>query len=268
MANRTFRLMGLNGKAVLPMVLGLGCGTMATLTARIMDSRKSQLIVIILLALGVPCSAQLGVVLGMLGNIGGWAVIAVFAIVGLQMLVVGTLANRVLPGGRDDFIIEIPLVRLPQLSNVAVKTVQRVEWFLREAVPYFLLGTFILFALSRLGALVWIEDVAKPVVSGLLGLPPEAARAFLIGFLRRDYGAAGLFDMRLRGKLDGLQTVVAMVTITLFVPCIASFFIMVKERGLKTAAAIVAFIFPVAVLTGAVVNIVFRALGLSQVFGP
>ena len=267
-ANRAFRLIGLNGKAVLPMVLGLGCATMATLSARILDSRKSQLITIILLALGVPCSAQLGVLMGMLGDIGWGALAVVFGIVGLQLIVVGSLANKLLPGERDDFIIEIPLVRMPQLWNVVRKTVQRVEWFLREAVPYFLLGTFVLFVLDRVGALRWIEAAGKPVVSGLLGLPPEAARAFLIGFLRRDYGAAGLFDLRLQGKMDGLQTVVAMVTITLFVPCLANFFIMVKERGAKTAIGITAFILPVAVLTGAAVNGIFHALGLANVFGP
>ncbi|WKZ31618.1 MAG: ferrous iron transporter B [Thermodesulfobacteriota bacterium] len=64
MVDRVFKGMGLNGKAVLPMVLGLGCDTMATMTTRILESRKERVIVTLLLALGVPCSAQLGVILG------------------------------------------------------------------------------------------------------------------------------------------------------------------------------------------------------------
>ena len=41
MVNRLFKKMGLNGKAVLPMVLGLGCDTMATLTTRILETPRS-----------------------------------------------------------------------------------------------------------------------------------------------------------------------------------------------------------------------------------
>jgi ferrous iron transport protein B len=71
--DRFMRTMGLNGKAVLPMILGLGCGTMATLTTRILETKKERLLVILLLALGVPCSAQLGVTLGMLSGMSLWA---------------------------------------------------------------------------------------------------------------------------------------------------------------------------------------------------
>jgi ferrous iron transport protein B len=63
--DRVFRLMGLNGRAVLPMILGLGCDTMATMTTRILDTKKERMIVTLLLALTVPCSAQLAVILGM-----------------------------------------------------------------------------------------------------------------------------------------------------------------------------------------------------------
>ena len=68
----------------------------------------------------------------------------------------------------------------------------------------------------------------------MLGLPPETAPAFVVGFLRRDFGAAGLFDMARHGRIDPVQSLVAMVTITLFIPCIANFFMIVKERGWKT----------------------------------
>jgi ferrous iron transport protein B len=75
MLNRAFRLMGLNGKAVLPMILGLGCATMATMTTRILKTRKERLQVTLLLALGVPCSAQLGVILGMITGLGTTAML-------------------------------------------------------------------------------------------------------------------------------------------------------------------------------------------------
>jgi ferrous iron transport protein B len=263
MLNRVFRAMGLNGKAVLPMVLGLGCDTMATLTTRILPSRKERVLVTLLLALGVPCSAQLGVILAMLSSMSPAGTLLWAGVVAGTLVGVGWAASRLLPGRSADFLLEIPPLRWPQLSNILVKTAARTEWYLKEAVPLFVLGTLLLFALDALHALGAIQRVAEPLVVGLLDLPPEAASAFLVGFLRRDYGAAGFFALREAGKLDGIQAVVSLVVITLFVPCIANFFMMIKERGLRTALAMVAFIVPFAFAVGAVLNWVLRTLGVS-----
>jgi ferrous iron transport protein B len=261
MSDRVFRVMGLNGKAVLPMVLGLGCDTMATLTTRILPTKKERVLATLLLALGVPCSAQLGVILAMLAAVPLPAALVWAASVALVMVSVGWLAARVLPGERGDFVVELPPMRLPQLSNVASKTAARVEWYLKEALPLFLVGTLVLFLLDRLRLLGTVIEAGKPVVTGLLGLPAEASAAFLIGFLRRDFGATRLFDMSRGGGLDVAQLVVAMVTITLFIPCIANVFMIGKERGWKTAGAMAAFIFPVAFAAGGAVRVVLHAMG-------
>ena len=260
MVNRVFQKMGLNGKAVLPMVLGLGCDTMATMTTRILETPKERLIVILLLALGVPCSAQLTVVLAMLGGLALWATLVWAAVVGGVLILVGRLASRVLPGRGSDFVLELPPLRLPRIGNIVVKTLARVEWYLKEAVPLFVLGTLLLFFADRLHLLGFVERLARPVVSGWLGLPSQTAEAFVVGFLRRDFGAAGLFRLARAGALDPIQIVVAMVTITLFIPCIANFFMIVKERGWKTAAAIAAFILPFTLLVGGALNAILRAV--------
>jgi ferrous iron transport protein B len=261
MSDRVFRLMGLNGKAVLPMVLGLGCDTMATLTTRILPTRKERLLATLLLALGVPCSAQLGVILAMLASVP----IAAAAVWGLAvagvMISVGWLAARVLPGERGDFVVELPPMRLPQLANVASKTAARVEWYLKEALPLFLVGTLVLFLLDRLRLLGVVIRAGEPLVTGLLGLPREASAAFLVGFLRRDFAATRLFDMSRGGGLDVTQLVVSMVTITLFIPCIANVFMIGKERGWRTAGAIAAFVFPLAFVAGALVRLLMHGLG-------
>jgi len=261
MSDRVFRVMGLNGKAVLPMVLGLGCDTMATLTTRILPTRKERVLATLLLALGVPCSAQLGVILAMLAAVPFSAAAIWFAAVAGVMVSVGWLAARVLPGERGDFVIELPPMRLPALSNVLSKTVARVEWYLKEALPLFLVGTLFLFALDRLRLLDTVTRLGEPVVTGVLGLPAEASAAFLVGFLRRDFAATRLFDMSRGGGLDVVQLVVAMVTITLFIPCIANVFMIAKERGWRTAGAMAAFIFPLAVAAGGVVRVLMVALG-------
>jgi len=254
MVNRLFKKMGLNGKAVLPMVLGLGCDTMATLTTRILETPKERLIVILLLALGVPCSAQLTVVMAMLSGLSIWAVLIWAAVILGVLVLVGRLAAKVLPGRGSDFVLELPPLRLPRPGNIAIKTLARIEWYLKEAVPLFILGTLLLFAADRLRLLGALERAARPVVTGLLGLPPRTAEVFVIGFLRRDFGAAGLFELARQGRLDPVQIVVSMVTITLFIPCIANFFMIVKERGWRTALAIAAFITPLALATGAAVR--------------
>jgi ferrous iron transport protein B len=263
MANRLFRRMGLHGKAVLPMILGLGCDTMATLTARIMETRKERILVTLLLALGVPCSAQLGVILGMLGSISFAGVLIWFGVVTIVLLATGAVAARVLPGATSDFILELPPMRVPGLKNILIKTGARMEWYLREAVPLFILGTVLLFTLDRLQVLELIRDAAEPVVRSLLGLPREATDAFLIGFLRRDYGAAGLFELQRSGLLVGRQIVVSLVIITLFVPCIANFFVMIKERGIKVAVAISATVVAIALSVGGGLNLVLRVTGVN-----
>ncbi len=263
MVNRLFRVMGLNGKAVLPMVLGLGCDTMATLTTRILPSRKERVVVTLLLALGVPCSAQLGVILAMLGSISFAGTLIWGAVVLLTLVAVGWAASKVVPGRASDFIIEIPPLRVPSVRNILIKTVARTEWYLKEAVPLFLLGTLILWTLATTGLLPLLERASEPMVVGILGLPARAADAFLIGFLRRDYGAAGLFLLQKQGQLDNLQAVVSLVVITLFVPCIANFFVMIKERGLKTAVAQTAFIVPFAFAVGGLLNWILRLFAIS-----
>lgn len=262
MVNRPMKAMGLNGKAVLPMVLGLGCDTMATLTTRIMETRKERLQVTLLLALGVPCSAQLGVILGMVALLNPVAAVIWGAVVLATLFAVGYLAARLLPGESSDFILELPPIRRPQLSNIIVKTLARLEWYLREVIPLFLLGTLILFTLDKTGALALIERLAAPLIVGALGLPQEAAGAFLIGFLRRDYGAAGLFQLARAGQLDSVQILVSMVVITLFIPCIANLLMIVKEYGRRVAAGMAAFVFPFAFLVGSLLNLALRTLGV------
>ena len=260
MANRACRLLGLNGKAVLPLVLGLGCGTMATMTARILDSRRDRIIATLLLALGIPCSAQLGVILAMFAGRPPLALGVWLGVLLTILIIVGQAAARLIPGEASPFLYEIPPLRAPQLSNVLIKTLGRLEWYLKEAVPLFFLGTAALFLLDAVGALSVLEHLARPLVVSWLGLPAQATPALLVGFLRRDFGAAGFFALQRAGQLSGVQTVVSLVTITLFVPCIAQYFMMIKERGWKVANATAVFVFGVALLVGGVLFRVLTAL--------
>lgn len=261
LTNRIFRMIGLNGKAILPMVLGLGCVTMATLTTRVLESKRDRMLVILLLALAVPCSAQLGVVMGMLASISFTATLIWMIVVLGVLLLVGWLAAKVIPGERTSLLLELPPIRRPLLSSVLTKTLMRMEWYTKEVVPLFLLGAAILFTMDKIGLLTILTQFGEPLVQGWLGLPPEASTAFLLGFMRRDFGATSLFLMASSGLLSPAQVVVSMVTITLFVPCIAALLMIAKSRGWRTMFAMVAVIFPLAFLVGGLLNQILMAIG-------
>jgi ferrous iron transport protein B len=254
LSNGLFKKIGLNGKAILPMVLGLGCVTMATLTTRTLESKRDRLLVILLLALAVPCSAQLGIILGLLAGVSASASIIWAVFIVAILFIVGKLANYLLPGERSGLIIELPLMRAPVLSNVLQKTKARLEWYLKEVFPIFIFGAVLMFTLDKIGLMAWLIEAGKPITVNWLGLPAETSAAFVLGFLRRDFGATGLFAMNAQGLLSPHQIVVAMVTITLFIPCIATVLIIAKERGWKVATAMVFFVIPFAFFVGGLLN--------------
>lgn len=260
LVDRLFKRLGLNGRAVIPLVLGFACDTMATMVTRTLETKREKVLATVLLALAVPCSAQLGVILAVLA--GEPAALAIWAAtVGGSFLLIGAVGARVLPGRSGTFHMDLPPLRRPRLGNVLTKTVTRVQWYFLEVLPLFLLASVLLWAGDLTGLLKRTLGALGPVV-GALGLPPEAASVFLFGFFRRDYGAAGLFDLHQAGALDVVALVVAAVTLTLFVPCVAQFLMMLKERGIRMALATFAFATGFAFVVGGTLNLLLRGAGL------
>jgi ferrous iron transport protein B len=267
LVDRLFKKIGLNGRAVIPLVLGFGCDTMATMVTRIQETKRERIITTLLLALAIPCSAQYGVITALLsrrtaGVFGiSYAWLAWAAIITLLFIVVGRLASGIVKGEAATFYMELPPLRLPRISNVVLKTVARMKWYFFEILPLFLFASVLIWV----GRLTRIFDVLiaglKPVVM-LIGLPAGAAPAFLYGFFRRDFGAAGLFQLADSGQMNGSQLLVACVTLTLFLPCVAQFLIMKKERGLKNTILMAAGIVCTAFLVGGVVHIILQATGV------
>lgn len=258
LVDRGFKRIGLSGRAVIPMVLGFACDTMATMVTRTLETRRERVLATLLLALAIPCSAQLGVMLALLSGspvaLGVWLVTLL-----LTFVLVGAITARILPGTAPSFHMELPPLRLPRLSNVLVKTYTRMHWYFVEVLPLFLFASVLLWIGDLTGGLQAVVSALSPVV-GWLGLPAETASIFLFGFFRRDYGAAGLFDLSRQGLLDTTQITTAAVTLTLFVPCVAQFLMMIKERGWKTALGMLAFITPFAFSVGFLVNVLMRSV--------
>ncbi|OGF48167.1 MAG: ferrous iron transport protein B [Candidatus Firestonebacteria bacterium RIFOXYA2_FULL_40_8] len=250
--DRVFKKMGLSGRAVIPMVLGLGCGTMATMVTRTLATKRERLIATLLLALAIPCSAQLGVIMAMLSGLpvilGIWLVV-----INVVFITAGFLAAKILPGEAPVFFMEVPPLRLPKLSNLFVKTYTRMEWYIKEVIPVFLIVSVAMVAAYHTHLLALLIKIAKYPL-GFMGLPESTATIFIMGFFRRDYGAAGLFDMQKSGLLTNNQILVSIVVMTLFLPCIAQLIMMIKERKFGTAMALTGVVTVVSISAGFVIN--------------
>lgn len=261
LVDRTFKKIGLSGRAVIPMTLGFGCDTMATIVTRTLETNRERLIATLLLALAIPCSAQLGIILAVLaGN--PVATLIWASTIGLIFLLIGFLTSQLMPGETPSFYIELPPIRMPKLSNVLLKTYTRMEWYFMEVFPLFILASVLIW----LGQITGAFDLALTLLASpveWIGLPSEAAVMFLFGFFRRDYGAAGLFDLHSKGLLSGSSLTVAAVTLTLFIPCIAQLSVSIKERGVKAATAMALFIFPFAFFVGFLLNNLLKATGVT-----
>lgn len=240
LVDRVFKKIGLTGRAVIPIVLGFGCDTMATMVTRTLETVRERVIATVLLALAIPCSAQLGVILALLSQAPGALLVWSLCLL-LVFLLIGFLAARLMPGETPMFYMELPPMRLPQLSNIMTKTYTRMQWYFMEILPLFILASILLWLGKITDFFSTLIEWMSPVMA-LIGLPREAAIAFIFGFFRRDYGAAGLYDLQTGGLLDARQLTVAAVTLTLFIPCVAQFLVMKRERGMAVATGIGVFV--------------------------
>jgi ferrous iron transport protein B len=261
LVDRIFKKIGLSGRAVIPMTLGFGCDTMATIVTRTLETKRERIIATLLLSLAIPCSAQLGVLLGLFK--GQPKMLLIWALtVAFIFMVVGFLSKRLIKGEDTGFFMELPPLRSPSFMNVFTKTYTRMIWYFKEVIPLFILASVMIW----LGRLTGIFDILVRLMSYPVkwaGMPEGASPAFLYGFFRRDFGAAGLYDLAKDGILSGNGLLISAVVLTIFVPCVAQFSVTWKERGKGIALGMAAFIFPFAFFVGFLVNLILNLFGIK-----
>jgi len=259
LTNRVFKKLGLSGKSILPIILGFGCKTMATLSTRILDSKKEKYIAIFLIGLAIPCSSQMSVNIAALAQQPISAFIIVILVLVAIEIVAGLILNRIISEKKHpDFLIEIPPIRVPDLKLLLQKTYYRTIWFLKEAVPLFLLGALILFILHETSGMKLIEWLLRPIVVSLLDLPINFSEALVMSLARSEAGAVLIMNMVKQGELNTIQVMVAIIVITLFIPCISNIMAMIKELKLKNALVMVFVITVTAFLIGGLINFILR----------
>jgi len=259
--DKVFRKMGLNGKGVIPLVMGFSCVTMAILTTRLLDSKKEKNIATFLLLLGMPCAPLIAVMFIILDKMPFSATLTIFGIIFTQTFIAGFVANKIIPGQGSPLIFEIPPMRLPKPAQVIKSAAQKTYFFIKEAVPVFIYASLFVFLFERLGGLEIAEDVLRPVIHNFMGLPEKSVQVFIKTIIRRESGATEL--EHLRDIYTNLQLVVNLLIMTFLTPCINAILVLIKERGQKTAVLIIGTVVVYAILMGSLVNYICLALGIT-----
>ncbi|MBW1893891.1 MAG: ferrous iron transporter B [Deltaproteobacteria bacterium] len=259
--DKVFQKMGLNGKGVIPLVMGFSCVTMAILTTRMLDTKKEKIIATFLLLLGMPCAPLLAVMFIILDKMPISATIAVFGIIFSQTLIAGYLANKILPGSRTPLFLEIPPMRLPKLWQIINMSAKKTYFFMKEAIPVFIIASFFVFLFERMGGLTIFERISEPIISGLMGLPEKSVQVFIKTIIRRENGATEI--AHLSGIYTNLQLVVNLLVMTFLSPCINAIIILFKEHGSRAAIAILGTVLVYSLIIGSIVNHTCITLGIT-----
>lgn len=242
--------LGLHGYSIVPMLLGLGCNVPGIIATRVLESEKERFVVTVLIAIGIPCSAQQALIVGVLSPHGVSPVLTVYGTLFAVVIVLSLLLKYLVPGFRPPLICEIPPYRLPLPKAVFLKLWVRMRGFFKDALPVMFLGVLIVNLLYLTRAFPLVARLVSPSLSHILGLPREALLVLGMGFLRKDMAMGLLLPLGLSVK----QLVIASVVLSLFFPCAAAFVVILREFGWKRLLEAVAIMLPFAFVVGSLLN--------------
>ncbi len=250
--DRMMHKVGLHGMSVIPMLLGFGCNVPGVLASRILETRRERFIAMTLTAITIPCMAQLAMVFGLIGKFGFKGIFVVFFTLFLIWIIVGVIMNKMVKGESPEIFVEIPPYRIPHFSTLMKKLWMRIRGFLKEAIPYVLLGVLIVNIFYSFGVIQFIGKIFAPIVKFLFGLPVEAVGAMIIGFLRKDVAVGMLAPL----NLDLKQTIIASVILSIYFPCVATFIMLIKELGVWDMIKSVGIMIVTTLLVGTLLNLI------------
>ena len=229
LVDNVFHKLGMHGHGIIPMFLGLGCNVPGALSTRTLETRKQRFISATLLAIAIPCMAQMAMVFGILGPFGVYYIGLVFLTLSILYILMGLIMNKFIKGDSPEIFLEIPPYRHPSIKATFQKTWMRVRWFLKEAIPFLFFGVLLINILYALGVLQWIGAALAPFMQTVFGLPGDTSIALVVGFIRKDLAVGMLLPL----GLSPLQLVIAATILTIYFPCIATFTVLIKELGIK-----------------------------------
>ena len=261
--DRPCHTLGLHGMSSIPLIMALGCNVPACMACRVMGNRRDHLIAIFLTTM-VPCTARTSIVLGLVGAFVGWQwAVGILAFQFLLIYVVGLILNKIMPSTSPGIIMEIPEYRWPSWKNVWRQAWFRFKDFLTIGVPLIVAGSVIIEALKVYNLLDNITDIMSPVTVSWLGLPAFTGVLLIFGILRKEANLALLISfaggVAITTIMTPLQMVVFTIVILIYIPCISTIAVLIKETGLKITTLMVLAEIALAVLIG---GVAYRLLGL------
>jgi ferrous iron transport protein B len=252
--DRPCHTIGLHGQASLPLIMGFGCNVPACLACRIMENKRDRLVATFLSTL-VPCSARSSVVLGLVGAFVGWQwAVGLFILQFLLIFLIGKILSKLIPNRSPGFIMEIPDFRNPSLRVVWRQAWYKFKDFLTVGIPLIVAGSMVIEALQVFHWLENITRVLSPITVWWLGLPAFSGIILIFGILRKEANLALLISMAGGAAITTIMTPVQMVVfsivIMLYIPCISTIAVLIKESGLKLTVLMVLAEVMLAVLVG------------------
>jgi ferrous iron transport protein B len=245
---------GLHGQAIVPTILGLGCTVPGALASRILETRREKFIVLTLLAIAVPCTAQTAVIVGLVGERGARYLMVVYGTLAILWLGIGYILAKFVKGESPEILLEIPSYHLPPIGPLVKKLWMRMAGFLQDAVPFMLLGIILMNVLFTTGLVDLAAKVFSPVITRMMGLPKTVTVALMMGFLRKDVAVGMLAPLELTTK----QLVIASTVLAIYFPCIAAFVVLLKELGIKDMAKSAGIMLGLAITVGSLMNLLWR----------
>ncbi len=241
----------MHGHGIVPVFLGLGCNVPGALAARTLETRKQRFISATLMAIAVPCMAQIAMIFGILGPYGLVYIFLVFSTLIIIYIAAGLILNRYVKGESPEIFLEIPPYRKPSIITILKKTWMRIRWFLTEAIPFLFLGVLLVNILYAVGFLEWLGTVFAPVTEVWLGLPKESSTALLVGFFRKDLAVGMLLPL----GMTPMQLVIATTILAIYFPCVATFAVLVKELGVKDMIKSTGIMIATALVVGSILRL-------------
>lgn len=245
-----FRKVGIQGSNIIPFIMGYGCAVPAILGTRASTSHKERIIVASLVSLAVPCVAQTGAFISLLGEHSVLLLVTVYLISFFAIVVGGLLIDRFVPGKVDPMLLEIPNLLMPDGKSLLKKIWIRTKHFLAEAEIPMILGIAFAALVAETGVLNSASVYIAPITEGWLGLPKEATIGLLLGVIRRELAVLPLLEM----NLSTLQLLVGSVVALFYIPCLSVLGVLIKEMGVKIGITIAVSTIFIAFLAGGLIN--------------
>ncbi|OGN98998.1 MAG: ferrous iron transport protein B [Chloroflexi bacterium RBG_13_51_18] len=255
MLDSAMHQMGLHGKAIIPLILGFGCSVPAIAATRIMGTRRERLLASFAVTFA-PCTARTIVVLGLVAvYVNIWWALALYVIDLIVMFIAVKVAVKVIPGDTPGLIMEMHSFKLPSLSVVLKQTWARTRSLIFLVFPLYMIGSAAVQTLYVYGILQPVSDFISPLTVSWLGLPGIAGILLIFGFVRKEMillTMTVLFGANLAAVLTPVQLIVLALVGMLYIPCLSTVGILVKEFGWKSALAISAANLATAILIGGI----------------